>query len=66
MLKKVRNYLVALPALLLGFANFALAEVPAAVQTEIDGAKTDVSTIGAAVFAVIVAIMLFKWFRRAL
>lgn len=44
----------------------ALAEVPTSVTTELTGAKTDVGTIGAAVFAIAVAIVLFKWFRRAL
>ncbi|HEY8606095.1 MAG TPA: major capsid protein [Noviherbaspirillum sp.] len=47
-------------------AGNAMAAVPEAVTTEITTAKTDVGTIGAAVFAVMVAIVLFKWFRRAL
>ena len=49
-----------------GAASLAHAEVPASVSTAISGAATDVGTIGAAVFGVAVAIVLFKWFRRAL
>ena len=66
MLKKIINAVLLPFALLLGVMNSALAEVPAEVTAEITGAKTDVGTIGAAVFAVIVVIALFKWFRRAL
>jgi hypothetical protein len=43
-----------------------MAEVPADVSSTISGAKTDVMAVGALVFAVAVAIVLFKWFRRAL
>lgn len=63
MLKKMISGVIAATSVL---AVQAYAEVPAAVMTEITGAKADVGTIGAAVFAVIVAIVLFKWFRRAL
>lgn len=34
--------------------------------TPITGAGTDVATVGAAVFALIVGIKAFKWVRRAL
>jgi hypothetical protein len=42
------------------------AAVPADVQTELSTAKADVLTIGALVFAIAVAIVLFKWFKRSL
>lgn len=44
----------------------AMAEVPAAVTTELGTAKTDVMAVGALVFAVAVGVVIFKWFRRAL
>lgn len=47
-------------------AGAALAEVPAAVNTELTGAKVDVNTIGALVFGIVVAIALWKWFKRAM
>lgn len=47
-------------------AGSALAAVPTEVTTELTAAKTDVMTIGAAVFAIAVGIVLFKWFRRSL
>lgn len=47
-------------------AGNVMAAVPAGVETELTGAKTDVTTIGVAVFAVVVAIIIFKWFRKAL
>lgn len=44
----------------------AMAEVPAAVLTALTGASTDIATLGAAVFAVIVGIAVWKWFRRTM
>ncbi|SFM30527.1 major capsid protein [Nitrosomonas communis] len=53
-------------AFMLFFAAFAAkAEVPASVTSAITGAVTDVGTIGAAVLGVIIAIMAFKWLRKA-
>lgn len=42
------------------------AAVPAGATDALDTAKTDVGTIGWAVFAVIVAAVAFKYMRRAL
>lgn len=47
-------------------ATGAHAAVPADVTTAISTAVTDVGTVGAAILGVIVAIMAFKWLRRAL
>jgi hypothetical protein len=44
----------------------AMAEVPAGVLTALTGASTDIATLGAAVFAVIVGIAVWKWFRRTM
>ncbi len=44
----------------------AYAAVPADATTALDTAKTDVGTIGWAVFAVIIAAVAFKYMRRAL
>lgn len=44
----------------------AFAEVPAGVLTSLTGASTDIATLGAAVFAVIVGIAVWKWFRRTM
>ena len=55
-------------ALLSGLAlpGLAMAEVPAGVLTSLTGASTDISTLGASVFAVIVGIAVWKWFRRTM
>lgn len=47
-------------------AGSAMAAVPADVMTEITTSKTDVTTVGVAVFGVMVAIAVVKWFRKAL
>jgi hypothetical protein len=65
-MKAMKNLWLSLCAFLAVAAMPVLAEVPTGVTTELTTAKTDVSTIGVAVFAVIVAIAIFKWFRRAL
>lgn len=44
----------------------AFAAVPADATAALDEALTDVSTIGWAVFGVIIAAMAFKYMRRAL
>lgn len=44
----------------------ANAAIDAAVTTELAAAKTDVLTIGGIVFGIAVAIVLYKWFKRAL
>lgn len=50
----------------LGLSSAAHAEVPAAVLTSLTEAGTDIATLGAAVFAVIVGIAIWKWFRRTM
>ncbi|MBX3657074.1 MAG: phage coat protein [Ramlibacter sp.] len=42
------------------------AAVDASVTTALSDGKTDVGTIGAAVFAIILVVALYKWFKRAL
>lgn len=44
----------------------AFAALDTAVTTAINDAKTDVLAIGALVFGVVIAIAVYKWFRRAL
>lgn len=56
----------AVVALGVGSLTSAMAEVPAAVLTSLTGASTDIATLGAAVFAVIVGIAVWKWFRRTM
>ena len=51
---------------LMGLAASAHAEVPAGVLTSLTTASTDIATLGAAVFAVIVGIAVWKWFRRTM
>jgi hypothetical protein len=60
------NRIVALFAFFLIGLSSAHAAVPADVTTAISAAVTDVGTVGAAILDVIVAIMAFKWLRRAL
>lgn len=50
----------------LAFGNAVYAAVPAGATDSLDTAKTDVSTIGWAVFGVIIAAVAFKYMRRAL
>lgn len=65
MSKFVRKYGAA-GAALLAASTAAHAEVPAAVLTSLTEAGTDIATLGAAVFAVIVGIAIWKWFRRTM
>lgn len=44
----------------------ANAALDTAVATELATAKTDILEIGAIVFGIAVAIVLYKWFKRAL
>ena len=64
-LRKVGLALLALVALVPGFA-FAAAPDVAAIVTEIEGAATPIAAIGAAVLLVMVGIKVFKWVRRAM
>lgn len=66
MKKSLQRRLALIPAFLLATGQAAFAAVPAGVTTALTDAETDVTTIGVAVFAVMVAIVIFKWFRRAL
>lgn len=45
-------------------ASVASAEIPAAVQTALDAANTDVTGLAQGVFLIIVVIATYKWFRR--
>lgn len=56
----------AVAAVVLVASAAANAALDAAVQTTLDGAKADVIAIGAIVFGIAVAIVLYKWFKRAL
>ena len=56
--------LIALPLALFSAGSFAA--VDAGVSTALSEAATDVGTVGLAVFMVIIGIMAYKWFRRAL
>ncbi|WP_382155132.1 major capsid protein [Hydrogenophaga sp. ANAO-22] len=51
---------------LVGASTAAMAEVPAGVLTSLTTASADIATLGAAVFAVIVGIAIWKWFRRTM
>lgn len=66
MLKKLSGFVVAAVAMMLGFAQAAHAALDTAVATELATAKTDILEIGAIVFGIAVAIVLYKWFKRAL
>jgi hypothetical protein len=52
------------PASIVSFSAFAA--VPEAVSTAISTSQTDVSTVAGAVLLIVLAIMTFKWLRRAL
>jgi hypothetical protein len=54
---------LAAAAMYYGVAHAAL---DTAVSTELSNANTDVKAIGALVFGIAVAIVLYKWFKRAL
>jgi len=66
MLKKVTAPVFAMLAMLVGLMNSAHAALDTAVATELATAKTDILEIGAIVFGIAVAIVLYKWFKRAL
>lgn len=59
----MRNYLV--PASLVGLIGSAHAAVPAGVLTEITTAGTDMGTVAAAVFVVVIGLLGFRLMRRA-
>lgn len=50
----------------LASASAAMAEVPAGVTTAIDGMKADAITVGGAILVAIVAVMAFKFIRKAM
>jgi len=66
MLKKLTAPLFAMLAMMVGFMTSAHAALDTAVATELATAKTDILEIGAIVFGIAVAIVLYKWFKRAL
>lgn len=55
--------LVAVPSLMA--AGGAIAAVPAGLQTAIDTATVDVGTVALGVLLITVAILVYKWFRKA-
>ncbi len=64
---KIRSLFASLLALMaLAMTGMAQAAVDTEVTSTLTAAKADVTTIGVAVFAIIVAIAVFKWFRKAL
>jgi len=56
--------LALVPAFML--ATGAQAALDAGVTLALSDAKTDVGVVGLAVFVIAIAIVLFKWFKRAL
>jgi purine-cytosine permease-like protein len=66
MFKSAQASVLAVLAVMLAAVAPAHAAVPTEVTTTLSSALTDVGTIGASVFGIVVAIALFKWFRRAL
>jgi hypothetical protein len=67
MIKQMKLALFAMFAALAALAApVAQAAVDAGVTTALSDAKTDVGVIGLAVFVIAVAIVLYKWFKRAL
>lgn len=56
----------AVPALVMGFAGSALAEVPTEVTTALGDAKTDGIAIATLVLVAIIAIFAFKLMRKGL
>lgn len=59
----MKSKLAALSALVI-FNPLAHAEVPASVLTSVTTAVTDVGVLGAAIFAVVIAIAVWGWLRR--
>lgn len=67
MIKQMKLAVLAMFAFLAALAApMAQAAVDAGVTTALSDAKTDVAIIGLAVFVIAVAIVLYKWFKRAL
>lgn len=66
-IKNVKTKIQAATALsTMTLAGGAMAAVPAAVTDALSAAGTDAATLGAAVLVVIVAIVAFKYLRKAL
>ncbi|MDO9357827.1 MAG: major capsid protein [Polaromonas sp.] len=66
MLKKLSAYIAMAFAFCLAATQNAYAALDTDVATELAAAKTDILEIGAIVFGIAVAIVLYKWFKRAL
>jgi small-conductance mechanosensitive channel len=67
MFKNLKLMAAALFAMIAAMSmQVAHAALDTAVATEIATAKTDVITLGGLVFGIAVAIVLYKWFKRAL
>lgn len=62
----LKNNLMAVLAMMAMAMTQAHAALDTAVATELATAKTDILEIGAIVFGIAVAIVLYKWFKRAL
>lgn len=65
-MKKLINILLLVFALAIAGMGVSLAEVPAGVTTALTAASTDGSTIGYAIFGVLVALFGIKVLRRVL
>ncbi|MDP2818316.1 MAG: major capsid protein [Polaromonas sp.] len=66
MLKNLKSYVLAMMAFALSALQSAHAALDTAVTTELTTARADIITIGGIVFGIAVAIVLYKWFKRAL
>lgn len=66
MFKSLKNYALAVMAMVMSAFQVAHAALDTAVATELATAKTDILEIGGIVFGIAVAIVLYKWFKRAL
>lgn len=65
MSKALKTRLSLIPAAALAAAGNAMAAVPAEVTTAVDTMKADATTIAGAVLVAIVAVLAFKFLRKA-
>lgn len=66
MFNKIKLMVLSVLAMLFGLMQSAHAALDTVVSTELATAKTDIITLGGIVFGIAVAIVLYKWFKRAL
>lgn len=65
MSRTLKNRLALIPAVLAASAGSAMAAVPQEVTSAVDTMKADATTIAGAVLVAIIAVLAFKFLRKA-